>query len=384
MFCKFVILILINFSYCDYIFSMNYSKFLGPIRIKMNISHGDDTYEKETSFHLDLNLNYTWISKFFVKKYNFIRNSSKYEHINLTIEDLGKANALILKDNFYLKSSVKKKDVILNDFNFYLFEIKDFVGFDSIGLSHKIDNSSFSFIYQLKKQNIINKLNFAIYEKTIYGGLIFFGGIPKEIIKNKRKGTCYINRNINSWNCKLNKVCNYINNYEADFNINIDCILAPKDYINYLRYIFFDKYKNLSLCNETFDDSLYPKNKTYFICNITKFKNISPLIFDFINFKLLLNFDDLIQGDTLMIQSNEYNHNKWFIGNIFLRKIITQFDLENHSISFYGDSNSVIGNNKNIIKIIIIIQSIILYISCFFLFKLVKNILKINKQNSLL
>ena len=85
-----------------------------------------------------------------------------------------------------------------------------------------------------------------------------------------------------------------------------------------------------------------------------------------------------------MIQSNEYNHNKWFIGNIFLRKIITQFDLENHSISFYGDSNSVIGNNKNIIKIIIIIQSIILYISCFFLFKLVKNILKINKQNSLL
>ena len=43
-----------------------------------------------------------------------------------------------------------------------------------------------------------------------------------------------------------------------------------------------------------------------------------------------------------MIQSNEYNHNKWIIGNIFLRKIITQFDLENHSISFYGDSNSLL------------------------------------------
>ena len=180
MFFKFLFLSFFYFVFCNKIFSMNYSDFLGPIHIKMNISDKDDNFQKATSFHLDLNLNYTWISKFFVKKYNFIRNSSKYEHINLTIEDLGKANALILKDSFYLKSSVKKKDVILNDFNFYLFEIKDFVGFDSIGLSHKIDNSSFSFIYQLKKQNIINKLNFAIYEKTIYGGLIFLDEFQKK------------------------------------------------------------------------------------------------------------------------------------------------------------------------------------------------------------
>ena len=122
---------------------MNYSDFLGPIHIKMNISDKDDNFQKATSFHLDLNLNYTWITKFFINKYIYIRNLTKYEHLNLTINDIGNANALILKDNFYLKSSEKNKDIIIKYFNFYLFENKNFVGFDSIGLSHNFYNTTF-------------------------------------------------------------------------------------------------------------------------------------------------------------------------------------------------------------------------------------------------
>ena len=143
MFFKFLFLSFFYFVFCNKIFSMNYSDFLGPIHIKMNISDKDDNFQKATSFHLDLNLNYTWITKFFINKYIYIRNLTKYEHLNLTINDIGNANALILKDNFYLKSSEKNKDIIIKDFNFYLFENKNFVGFDSIGLSHNFYNTTF-------------------------------------------------------------------------------------------------------------------------------------------------------------------------------------------------------------------------------------------------
>ena len=380
MFFKFLFLSFFYFGYCNKIFSMHYSAFLGPMHIKMNISDKDDNFQKATSFHLDLNLNYTWISKFFINKYFYIRNITKYEHLNLTINDIGNANALILKDNFYLKSSEKNKDIIIKDFNFYLFENKNFVGFDSIGLSHNFYNTTFSFIHQLKKQNIIDKLNFALVKNTFNNGLIFFGGLPNEIIKNKIKSICYINRTNINWNCKLNKIGNFINNYEVNFNINTDYILAPKYYIKYLRYIFFIKYRNLSLCNETFDDSLYPKNKTYFICNVSKFKNFPPLIFDFINFKLLFNLEDLFIGNVLMIQSNEYNHNKWIIGNIFLNKLISQFDLENFSITFYGD-RKILKNHNKVIQLMLMIQSIILCISSLFLYKLLKNIIHLTKRD---
>ena len=380
MFFKFLFLSFFYFVFCDKIFSMNYSVFLGPINIKMNISDKDDNFYKATRFHLDLNLNYTWISKFFINKYINIRNKTKYEHLNISINDIGNANALILKDNFYLKSSEKNKDIIIKDFNFYLFENKNFVGFDSIGLSHNIYNTTFSFIHQLKKHKIIDKLNFAIVKNKFNGGLIFFGGIPNEIIKNKIKSICDIKRKNNNWNCQLNQIGNFINNYEVNFNVNTDYILAPKNYIIYLRYFFFVKYRNLSLCNETFDDSLYPKNKTYFTCNVSKFKNFPPLIFDFINFKILFNIEDLFIGNILMIQSNEYNYNKWIIGNIFLNKFIIQFDLENYSITFYDDGKLLKNHNK-VIQLILIIQSIILFISCLFLYKLLKKILSITKRD---
>ena len=81
-----------------------------------------------------------------------------------------------------------------------------------------------------------------------------------------------------------------------------------------------------------------------------------------------------------MIQSNEYNHNKWIIGNIFLNKLITQFDLENFSIIFYGDGK-LLKNYYKVIQLMLIIQSIILFISSLFLYKLLKNILNITKRN---
>ena len=81
-----------------------------------------------------------------------------------------------------------------------------------------------------------------------------------------------------------------------------------------------------------------------------------------------------------MIQSNEYNHNKWIIGNIFLNKLISQFDLENFSITFYGD-RKILKNHNKVIQLMLMIQSIILFISSLFLYKLLKNIIHLTKRD---
>jgi hypothetical protein len=274
-----------------------------------------------------------------------------------------------------------------------------------IGLAYKFADEKYSLIHQLKEKNIINHLSYGFipsllintYEKnenenineTLLNnknkdGIVFFGGIPKNYIFNKYRYNCKLTEKYNFWSCELSHVfigdinknnnsenIYFENNNYAYFNAAEMRILAPRDFIIFLKINYFQ--------NELLDgDCKYYMYGTYIFeckCELRdKFPNIS---FIFNNYKYTFTSSELFKdyGGGLchfLIQDNSLRHNNFLFGAPFMSKVISNFDYETKYITFYSPNKLEEINIKELfhpsqIKRYLIIFGIFLFIIGFIL-----------------
>ena len=302
------------------------------------------------------------------------------------------------------------KEAVLDDF--WFIKVGYVRGFDSrvggIGLAYKFADERYSIIHQLKEKNIISHLNYGFipyllintYEnieeenanmnETILNnknkdGIVFFGGVPKNYIFNKYRYNCKLTEKYNFWSCELSHIfIGEINRYNnsnntyfensnyAYFNAEQNSILAPDDFMSFLKINYFQE----ELLNENCKYYLYGASFIFECkCELRdKFPNIS-FIFD--NYKYTFTSSELFieYGGGFchfLIQSNSYRKNNFALGTPFMSKFISNFDYETKYISFYSENKLEELDVEELfhpshIKRYLIIFGIILFIIGFFL-----------------
>ena len=258
----------------------------------------------------------------------------------------------------------KAKNITIEDFRFVL--IENSRGYDSriggIGLAYKFAYEEYSLIHHFKKNNLINYLSYAFIPPSLFNnnnnnsknneGLVFFGGIPKDYIMNKYRYNCKVTENYNFWSCNLpyilfgdisyysniNNTLYYENNNYAYFNGAERRILAPEEFMLFLKHNYFKDEIN----NRSCEYHLIGMNYVFeCVCSVKNhFQDIS-FVFD--NYLYKYTSEELFEyygvGNCLfLIQSNHLRNNNFVFGASFLNKFISNFDYETKYISFYSQN----------------------------------------------
>ena len=320
---------------------------------------------------LDQELQITWADTIHYKK----EDSFSSKEINKTKISFRKVNLFgnTISDKIYfINDDIDtncSNNITINDFWFVV--VGNSRGYDSrvggIGLSFIFSYEEYSLIHHLKKNNLINYLSYGFIPPQLIinnnlndsntsfinkEGFIFFGGLPKNYIINKYRYNCKITGKYNFWSCDLpyilfgeityysnpNNTLFFENNNYAYFNGAERRILAPEDFMLFLKHNYF---KN-EIINGTCKYYLYGMNYVFeCLCNIINiFPNIS-FIFD--NYQYKFTSDELFDyyggGNCLfVIQGNHLRKNNFVFGTPFLNKFISNFDYETKYITFYSEN----------------------------------------------
>ena len=221
------------------------------------------------------------------------------------------------------------------------------------GLFHNQSNENASVLYQLKKNNVINRMAYTFISNDNEIKQMIFGDASEALErKYKYKGKCDIS---NYWLCKLNKVVfngvvfNLQRSY-VTFQLNFGGIRIPEHFYNYWVNNAFLEEKDR---REGYND--------LFKCD--KLESLPDFQFQFDNFVLNISSKYLYikeEKDTewCKFKFSKYIHdNNWTFGNPFLNMFTSTFNFETNEVTLYSNDN-IIGElteqNMKIIKKIII------------------------------
>ena len=321
------------------------------------------------------------------------------------------SDKICLRNNIDIKTNEiinKTNNIILEDF--WLIVVGYIRGYDNrvggIGLAYKFEDEKYSLIHQLKQRNLITHLNYGFIPSSLINsididgninnntenknkdGLVFFGGVPKNYINNKYRYNCKVTEKYNFWSCELpyiyigeiNKYNNsenlyFTNNNYAYFNAAERRILAPKDFMSFLKINYFLDDLNNQNCKYY----MYGHNHLFECkCEIKdKFPNISFIIgsykYTFTSSELFMNYGGGFCQ--FVIQENHLRENNFLIGTPFLHKFISNFDYETKYISFYSEKQleqidlEELFHPSHLVRNLVIIGIILLFIGIFFLIR---------------
>ena len=229
----------------------------------------------------------------------------------------------------------------------------------------------YCFIYQLKQKNIINNYYFSIFfqkgknknGQTIYNLKEFINTKAELIIgdypHNYNPSLFDENQLITvlsdylSWYLYFSHIYFYINNNnkkqiidttKAEINFNDFLINAPMSYFNLIKKYFFEKYLSENICKTEYSGELLIlfcyKSDNFTIKHLEKF----PTLFfkhDEFKYTFELTYEDLFtEKDNkfwfLVVFESYFDTDKWFLGNIFLRKYYFVFNQDSKTIGFYN------------------------------------------------
>lgn len=321
---------------------------------------------KLENFDLDMSLDYLWLS-----------SSSYLPEYDTTIKMIKDNVTLIPEINttaMQLESSITfiESNITLNNFTFFFTTDLFFIAFDSVPLAYQFKNVSYSFVHTLYNLKHINRRSFTFIFQNRDNGTLTFGESISNFRKKPYQTFCNINKNLNTWSCKLLeiKVNNnniYLNNDISLFQSNVRSIRAPKEFMKYINETIFDKLYSKKYCvYELYWDSESIK------CECDKIEQDIRIDFNFDNNVFSFFKDDLFQqvnkSCSFLIEENIKVKNKWFIGTSFYHKYITDFDYDNARVNFFSDSpfNSKL-NKKKIIKGISIFFEILMFLGNLYL-----------------
>jgi hypothetical protein len=238
-----------------------------------------------------------------------------------------------------------------------------------------------NFIYQLKKQKIINSYVFTLEfnDNNKEKNKIIIGNYPHEYNNKKYNidyfhfGKVYINNDNLIWQFTINnfKVGNKVleKNIFCDFNPTFEGLIGTNTFEKYIDEIYFEKKIKEKKC---FKDT--ENYYSYYYCNELKDFNDISLYFEQndIGYTFEINSKELFRKFNnkyyFMVIFDNFSSNKWCFGEIFLRKYKMTFDQENKIIGFYKSPKTEIKNifiYKFIVFLLIIIICSLLLIYYF-------------------
>ena len=329
--------------------------------------------------------------KYYVKYSNLYYSTKLHFYLtNCVIENVY-FNSYINMTELINEKSILGEYIIIDN-NMIHFNYKEFIDFDSnnalaIPFFEDQQYQKFYFLNQLKSNKLIeNKIIFFIptnetSEINYYNGLsnsiegdIYYGGIDNDIIKNRDKLT--ININNSELIINFNKIL--FEGFEDIYNIiGINNIIitpspynmfAPKSFIDYFNNTFLKKYYN--------NDSDCKSEKTTIYCKVKVVEKLPKLkIFFEKNKFLFIEIKYFFYLNTGYINSKERylvfilkEYNKYFrFGYVIMKNNITELNIDNKQIIFYGDyinnnSYNFFKNKKNFIYITYIIIFVLNFI----------------------
>ena len=293
----------------------------------------------------------------------------------------------IISSEKFIFNSTNNEEIVTNDLNFTLATNQTKNNkIESAVLGLQLEKYKYNyesdFIYQLKKNNIINNFAYTFKFNNENEGVLIIGEYPHEYDKKYDKNELLTSRfshdkYIEYWSIDIDKI--YINeeifeNYKVDglFEIEYGVFIGSSNYKRIINDLFFNNLLKDNSCSYLNIEN--DKKYFYYVCNssinIKKFPNLKfynsemKYFFEFDYEDLFIKKDDKYY---FIIAFIENEMKEWIFGRPFFKKFPIIFDQEKKLIGIY---NKVINFSILILILLgIIIIFLVLYILKFALKK---------------
>ena len=249
-----------------------------------------------------------------------------------------------------------------------------------------------NFLFQLKKQNIIEDFTFRIKFKDSEKGDIIIGDelhnfderFKEEYLVTFRKENDYTN----AWQIRFNHI-KFDFNFECKdtksfFDINLYGFIGIEEYEKYLNETYFNEYYKNNICEIKYVEEAL--NIYRVISCKKKLKNFN-LDFDINNVKFSFNENELFtKFNNYFIFNVIFSQSKknWHLGQIFLKKYSISFNQNRKIFGYYTKQININKNNNTVYIIIFLIFCVIIFAGLFYYFlKLYINRPRKNRANEL-
>ena len=340
-----------------------------------NIITQDDRKITYTEFEMSLDsykfsLNYPkqHVTSYFLidlsKDYNVISSShdeNKCSDIHVQFEFLRYVNTLYNGVICISQPELSRRNLNLIDkLTLYLLtDEKPPNGKFFMGFSAKVTDPNRSIVYMLYDKGTINHLSFAflVSQPLQYSDVtMYFGGVPKEVLSNKLKGSCKVDNSKLTWSCKLNNiiignVTNPLhvisNNDYSYFNSIHQAIYTPEWFFSEtIENVFLKEPIAKGACRIKKDDV-----STTYLCDYEVVKTLNDISFQFDDYVYYIDkhylFDcrTLSSSCILLLQKHSNIKDYWVIGVTFMRNFDMEFDYEDKEIRLYTSNNSTFNSS---------------------------------------
>lgn len=363
---------------------LNYRNVEGRLMIEL-LSHEEG---KKNPFLFDIERNYTFTVRSFPLTVTVKDKQNIPVKIPFKVDDKD-AVCQLKKNDFYFIG----EEASFIGIGFCQFEEELGLKYNTLGLAFNISEVSNTYISRdglcffpleiLKRYNFVKKKGFGFGKPTNHEGKIYFDKMNSNEISDRFVSVCSVGLALKEWNCKLEyafidndtKKRYSEKNTDAIFSSKINQILAPSDFMKYLRENIFKSHFKKGHCK----DVDFGLTQISCFCNkIKDFPNITLVIGEK---GYVLTKDDLFveaEKHCLFSISANPKGKQWRIGNYFYEKFLPFFDYDSKTISFYSkepvslvlidpNSEDFVPNNYFCKKIIFLGISAILTVSLFLL-----------------
>lgn len=332
-------------------------------------------FDWKIKFNINMGIDYTYINK------GLFKRLQQYNEETVSVAIKNKTFVV----NTY-NTDISFGGYTLHNYFFVIIPERQYVrNSGSIGLSYKVSNTSF--IMKLFQENYIQKLSFCFYhyENKNY---LSFGGLPQQIISEKRKAVTSVDDRDIFWGIKLTEFYfgdgkyNYINDKYAFINVDNDRIFAPENVMDHIASTVFSEYIANKTCKYN-----QKQGRQYINCQCLPMKYFPNMTFVIDGYLIVLTANELfitIQSKSnclFLIQRSfeEGYENMWYFGNYFINRFDTEFNYDEHTITFYSDDEiqKRTYEYKGYIKYSL---SVVIIVSIFAIILTIYNLCYINRQ----
>ena len=323
------LLYIIQRALCDDIISI-------PLHKETNPYQGEFVVKGlnwKIKFNINMGIDFTYLNKGMFKKFQ------QYNEETLKV----KMNNNSVVMNTYT-TDLSFGEYTLNNYFFVTIPERNYIkNSGSIGLSYKVSN--ISFIMQMFRADLIKQLSFGFYHQDDIN-YISFGGMPKQLISNKSKAVTSVDDRDIFWGIKFSEFYfgdnkfNYINNKYAFINVDNDRIFAPDNVMEHIVNTVFIEYINNNTCR--FNQK---QGREYINCHCEPMIYFPNMTFVIDGYLIVLTANELFltiqsKSNCLFLIQKSYEEgykNMWYFGNYFLSRFDTEFNYDEHTITFYSD-----------------------------------------------
>lgn len=380
-FSLFILLLQCYFCILKRIYQLPIFRFFGAFYFEAKIG------EPEQYFNEDINLSSSFT---LTSHYSYHLNvSSVYSIVNTTQSNfnLTKNTLFTIQDH----ASFRQYKFSLKEFKFNWVALEsneNIIKERGYAFAFKISNKDTSFLHLMKKNNLIDNLQFAFITSRNF---ILLGGIPDYYIDKKHASLCHVTDNPSrvEWGFELSEVIlnnstndnpqsniHYKNNKYAFFSTKTNKIYAPMDFM----IIFKETLLKTHISN---NDCRGKQNMTFWctVNVVNLMPNITFILDNVIySFSMKYFFGCFTDYCELFIIGSPSED--WEFGTSFMENFLMLFDYDNKQILLYSDDQKPIVNTLPIIcsqKIILTVILVLIIILSIGLFVLIVNLRFNNK-----